>query len=177
MAVTRFVDRIKIHDPKHPIVNKVSKFATGTKNGKFELLSSFQSPSEYVYAALEIHAMDSTQLPRRYAKCDGALNNAVFPAWYSLSALYAARCFWGERGTADLGGSLTEGMVGRAGRFAPALADDEAARPEENAKEDLWTGASFDVSRRSCRDGTLLAHPLAANILTTGWISATSKRM
>ena len=137
MAVTRFVDRIKIHDPKHPIVNKVSKFATGTKNGKFELLSSFQSPSEYVYAALDMHATDSTQLPRRYAKCDGALNNAVLPAWYSLSALYAARCFWGERFTAGLGGSLTEGVFGRVVRFAPALTVDEADRMMENAKEDL----------------------------------------
>jgi hypothetical protein len=97
-----------------------------------------------VNTAPKMQDIDNTQLPRRYAKCEGALNKEVLPAWYNLSARYAARCCCGERAV-DLGGSLTEARFGMVVRFGPALAADEADR-KERAKDERWAGASFDVS-------------------------------
>ena len=60
---------------------------------------------------------------------------------------------------------MTEARFGMVVRFGPGLTDDEADRKEERAKDERWAGASFDVSRRRCREGALPAHPLAKNMM------------
>jgi hypothetical protein len=154
----------------------VSTFATGTKKarpfwcgadpGRFRLLSDFHRPVEYVHKAAEMQDIEITQLPRRYAKCEGALNSDVFPAWKSLSAWNSARCCLAESAV-DRGGSLPEARPEGADRFVLALTDDEAARVKEETKDARWIGTKFGESRSRFREGALPAHLLAKNMVAT----------